>query len=473
MIYYEDAQDFKSMDICGEADRFRMREIHAEADGFETTAFREKTGNFGTMETRVTMGKDAGYYHPACPNLAWNSDVQPWGYQAVWSLFESLDELLGGHPTCEAGEEEKTKETSGNSAKEQNGETSGNTKGLFKYLTPFAPDQSGAVSVLYEFGGLLVICDAGGCTGNICGFDEPRWSTAKSAIFSAGLRDMDAIMGRDEHLVKKLALAAEEIKGNFAAVIGTPVPSVIATDYAALSRMLEKKTSLPVITVNSTGMSYYDRGAEAAYLALVKQFSTEAFPVEPGRIGVFGANPLDLGDLKAAEKLKRFFQDKDEKAEVFCYGMGAGLDALTKASAAEKNIVVAPSGLKAAKYLKEQFGTPYEIVNPLALQFLPEIDFAQKRVLVIGQQVSAHTLRVELLKRGAEEVVAADFFMQLTELLQAQDIRLTGEHQCEELLNSGRFDVIIADPVFRKMMKVTDTVFAEYPQFSVSGQLEG
>ena len=39
-------------------------------------------------------------------------------------------------------------------------------RGLRKYLTPFAPDQSGAVSVLYEFGGIIVICDAGGCTGN-------------------------------------------------------------------------------------------------------------------------------------------------------------------------------------------------------------------------------------------------------------------------------------------------------------------
>ena len=70
-------------------------------------------------------------------------------------------------------------------------------RGLRKYLTPFAPDQSGAVSVLYEFGGIIVICDAGGCTGNICGFDEPRWFESKSALFSAGLRDMDAILGRD------------------------------------------------------------------------------------------------------------------------------------------------------------------------------------------------------------------------------------------------------------------------------------
>ena len=34
-------------------------------------------------------------------------------------------------------------------------------RGLRKYLTPFAPDQSGAVSVLFELGGIVVICDAG------------------------------------------------------------------------------------------------------------------------------------------------------------------------------------------------------------------------------------------------------------------------------------------------------------------------
>ena len=74
-------------------------------------------------------------------------------------------------------------------------------KSLLKHLSPFAPDQSGAVSALFEFGGLIAICDAGGCTGNICGFDEPRWFTRPGAVFSAGLRDMDAILGRDDKLV--------------------------------------------------------------------------------------------------------------------------------------------------------------------------------------------------------------------------------------------------------------------------------
>ena len=84
-------------------------------------------------------------------------------------------------------------------------------KGLRKYLAPFTPDISGAASVLYALGGLIVISDAGGCTGNVCGFDEPRWSTQKSAIFSAGLRDIDAILGRDDRFVDKIELAARQL----------------------------------------------------------------------------------------------------------------------------------------------------------------------------------------------------------------------------------------------------------------------
>ena len=183
-------------------------------------------------------------------------------------------------------------------------------KGLRKYLTPFAPDQSGAVSVLYELGGMLVICDAGGCTGNVCGFDEPRWFETRSAVFSAGLRDMDAILGRDDRLVAKLADAAEKLDVTFAAVIGTPVPAVIGTDYRALERMLSKKTDLSVLTVNTDGMELYDKGEEKAYLALFEKFSDKNEESEDmndkdrPHIGIIGMTPQDVSDLKAANKIR-------------------------------------------------------------------------------------------------------------------------------------------------------------------------
>ena len=177
-------------------------------------------------------------------------------------------------------------------------------KGLRKYLSPFAPDQSGAAAVLCEFHGLIIILDAGGCAGNICGFDEPRWFESRSAIFSAGLRDMDAILGRDDRLVAKLTDAAEKIDANFAAVIGTPVPAVIATDYLALKRMSEKKINLPILTVDTDGMELYDKGEEKAFLELFKTFATERYPVEEDRIGILGMTPQDVSDLDATDKIR-------------------------------------------------------------------------------------------------------------------------------------------------------------------------
>ena len=114
-------------------------------------------------------------------------------------------------------------------------------KGLLKVMSPFAPDQSGAASVFYDMNAITVICDAGGCTGNVCGFDEPRWHGNARPIFSAGLRDMDAILGRDDRLVDKLKKVSDKTDADFAAIIGTPVPAVIATDYRALKRMAEKR----------------------------------------------------------------------------------------------------------------------------------------------------------------------------------------------------------------------------------------
>lgn len=31
----------------------------------------------------MTIGKDAGYYHPDQPNVIWNQDRQPYGYAGM------------------------------------------------------------------------------------------------------------------------------------------------------------------------------------------------------------------------------------------------------------------------------------------------------------------------------------------------------------------------------------------------------
>lgn len=380
-------------------------------------------------------------------------------------------------------------------------------KGLRKYLTPFAPDQSGAVSVLYELGGMLVICDAGGCTGNVCGFDEPRWFETRSAVFSAGLRDMDAILGRDDRLVAKLADAAEKLDVTFAAVIGTPVPAVIGTDYRALERMLSKKTDLSVLTVNTDGMELYDRGEEKAYLALFGRFAGENVDVEPGniektqtaescdgkrngknedvsvdiedrpRVGIIGMTPQDVSDLKAAEKIRKLYADQGLRA--VCYGMGDGLDEVRNASLAAKNVVVSPAALKAAQYLQKKFGTPYEIAYPLVSELVPEVNYQGKKILIVQQQVIANAVRKEIEKRTGEKeaITTATWFMRKEEILTdlnvdaVDDVSLKEEDDFISLVEKEGYDVIFADPCMERMIPGFEGVFIPLTHFAVSGKL--
>ena len=345
-------------------------------------------------------------------------------------------------------------------------------RGLRKYLTPFAPDQSGAVSVLFELGGIVVICDAGGCTGNVCGFDEPRWFEQKSAIFSAGLRDMDAILGRDDRLVAKLADVVQKIDATFVAVIGTPVPAVIATDYLALKRMSEKKIKLPILTVDTDGMELYDKGEEKAFLELFKIFAIEKYQPEEDRIGILGMTPQDVSDLKAADKMRELFQQKYDQQAV-CYGMGDGLEEIKKASSASKNIVVSPAALVAALYLEKTFGTPYEISYPLAGELIPEMDYTGKKILVVHQQVIADSIRRELKARGAEIVQVADWFMMKKELREEGDVFLRDEDDYIEVVENGDFDIIFADECMKRMVPEFGGIFVNTRHFAVSGKLIG
>lgn len=314
-----------------------------------------------------------------------------------------------------------------------------------------------------------MICDAGGCTGNVCGFDEPRWFERKSAVFSAGLRDMDAILGRDDRLVAKLVDAAEKVEAGFAAVIGTPVPAVIGTDYQALKRMCEKKTDLPVLAVNTDGMELYDGGERKAYLELFKVFAREKLPVETGRVGILGMTPQDVSDLKAADKLREKFKSQGHQA--VCYGMGDGLDEVKKASSVEKNIVVSPAALECARYLEKTFGTPYEVGYPLVEELVPDMEYAGKKILIVQQQVMAGSIRAELRKRGGDgKITVASWFSMEKDLLEEGDVPLKDEEDYMDLVEKGRYDVIFADPCMKRMAKTFSGVFVDAVHFAVSGK---
>lgn len=340
-------------------------------------------------------------------------------------------------------------------------------RGLWKYISPFAPDQSGAAAVLYGLGGIVVICDAGGCAGNICGFDEPRWfSGKKSAVFSAGLRDMDAILGRDDRLVDKLVLAAHDIDATFAAIVGTPVPSVIGTDYKALKRMAEKKLDIPVLTIETTGMELYDVGMEKAYDALCRGLARHDVTAETETVGVLGAVPLEMmhpGDVAA---IRNELEGQGKQVKMYDQ-----FDDFVTAGAVSKNIVVSPTGVKAARYLEKTFGTPYEMQYFGLAEAFPQVaSWAGKKILIIHQQTAANALRQYITSCVSADVTVASWFTLLKDQRQDGDVLLKEEDDWIQLADGDAYDIIVGDAYFKKALRHFTGEYIDFPHFAVSGR---
>ncbi|MBR1724481.1 MAG: hypothetical protein IJ723_05625 [Ruminococcus sp.] len=341
-------------------------------------------------------------------------------------------------------------------------------KKLLKHLSPLAPDDSGACSVLYELGGIVVICDAGGCAGNVCGFDEPRWHLKRSALFSAGLRDMDAILGRDDRLVEKLVKVCGQVEGEFAAIIGTPVPAVIATDYKALMRMTEKRAGLPCITIETDGTKLYDYGEELAYYKIFQRFAEEKYDIIPGKLGVLGATPLNTGLTKAGKLKEKLGSEK--WTDIVCFGLDSGLGDIRRASECEEILVISPSGLKTAEYLKEKFGTPYRVGFPGLYEPAEKAaeSISCKKVLIVHQQFAANELREHFT--GCE-VDCATWFTLDRRYAKENDFRIDGEETLVDMIARRGYDVVFADPDIRRMLGGWGGEFIDFPHYAVSAAM--
>jgi nitrogenase molybdenum-iron protein alpha/beta subunit len=377
-------------------------------------------------------------------------------------------------------------------------------KGLFKYLSPFAPDQSGAVSVLYELGGIIIVTDAGGCTGNICGFDEPRWFTKSSAIYSAGLRDMDAILGRDEKLIEKLGGAVETTDANFIALIGTPVPAVIATDYKAICALSEKEYGIPTIYIETYGIDTYEQGQIKAYKAILNLLEKGKLEIKNGteltpagklvekleqkrpsvpEVGIWGATPLDIPALDSMEMMRDRLLTSGHKS-VACFGMGGGLPEFLNADSTSLNYVVSPSGLVPARALEKKYGIPYKTgfvldQQPIVIQ-AADMTFGLMeqlygiKMLIVHQQVFANAIRDLILMLHpslGDGLHVASFFEMDEELMQENDFRAEGEEEFIKEVKSRGYALVFCDPVIQRALKDSGAGLINLPHYAVSGSM--
>ena len=151
---------------------------------------------------------------------------------------------------------------------------------------------------MFDLGGIVVMHDASGCTGNYTSYDEPRWLGSRSAIFCSGLRRMDAVMGNDDKFIKKTIAAANDLSPTIIAYLGSPVPMVIGTDLNGMAAETEYSTGIPSFGFNTTGQRFYDKGASDVFTALIKRFAEQRRKdhIHSRKANILGLLPIDLGN---------------------------------------------------------------------------------------------------------------------------------------------------------------------------------
>lgn len=465
------------------ADAFYLRELARCSPSTRIYSLLEPTMLCYREDRAVTLalGADACLCHPHAKHVTWNDEEQPFGYQAVRALFERMAAAMSGDEDNDIDTADKeAAESSDELPVRESPHTVSSLLRLSLALPPFAPDTAGAAAVLYPLGGMTVIVDAGGCAGNICGFDEPRWQedAEPSAVFSAGLRDMDAIMGRDANLVAKIREAAAELTVSFVGLVSTPVPAIIATDFRAICRMVEKETRLPAIAVRTDGTRLYDRGASAACDALVQKF-TAPIPHDAMRtgLGVLGLTPLDFSREERAS-LHALLGREDTPIRFF-----DRLDDFREAARLKELLVVSPAGLKAARRLQRQWGIPIRAELPPAfiheafsavLSCLAALlrDRQPREVLIVHQQILANGLRRAIRQRFPAGAVTVGSFFALDRALQRKgDLHFRGEQDFHAYLQAHPDAIVIGDALLtRAVPKPFGGTLLDLPHFALSGR---
>lgn len=353
-------------------------------------------------------------------------------------------------------------------------------------ISTYAGDTSGVCSALFELGGMVVMHDASGCNSTYSTHDEPRWYDQKSLVFISGLTETEAILGDDQKLIQDTVDTAQTLKPAFIALAGSPIPMMTGVDLPAIAREIELQTGIPSFGFNTDGMHNYDVGAGSALAAIAQRFCTaDVTPDQTLSVNLLGATPLDYSINGSIESMKTALASQGIAVHSV-WAMGDTLDNLKTAGAASVNLVIASSGLPAAKVLAQRFNTPYVVGAPFGSGMLDRVSFAvhraaathenqlafiskaQPKTVIIGEGVTSLSLATQLyLKNQSGATVLCPLSVE-SEWLFDGCIPATDEDELMPYLKKAT--TIIADPLYRPICPET-AHFVAWPHEAFSGRI--
>ena len=367
-------------------------------------------------------------------------------------------------------------------------------KQIASRISMYSADAFGVCSALYELGGLCVMHDASGCNSTYNTHDEPRWYDFDSMVYISGLSEMEAIMGDDQKFIDDIVYTAKELSPNFIAMAGTPIPTMIGTDFKAIANIIEKETNIPTFGFDTTGMHSYVSGAYKAFEALAKRFlkrnDKESREVKNTiiKVTILGATPLDFSINKSVEAMVDLLKENNFEV-ISTWAMGSSLEYIKNAGDADVNLVVSYSGMGAAKYMYENLNIPYVIGTPFGKEFankviedLKEVKSTKENkvsydnrkidkdaeITIVGESIMSESLAYAISKEKNKTVNVISSLETDEKLLLEGDKIAMFEDDIEKCLKNSK--TIIADPLFRPICPL-DSNFISLPHEAFSGRI--
>ena len=379
-------------------------------------------------------------------------------------------------------------------------------KQIASRISIYSADAFGICSALYELGGLCVMHDASGCNSTYNTHDEPRWYDFDSMVYISGLSEMEAIMGDDQKFIDDIVYTAKELSPNFIAMAGTPIPTMIGTDFKAIANIIEKETNIPTFGFDTTGMHSYVSGAYKAFEALAKRFlkrndkesraeQKESVDKESRevkntiiKVNILGVTPLDFSINKSVEAMVDLLKENNFEV-ISTWAMGSSLEYIKNAGDADVNLVVSYSGMGAAKYMYENLNIPYVVGTPFGKEFakkviedLKEVKSTKENkisydnrkidkdaeITIVGESIMSESLAYAISKEKNKTVNVISALETDEKLLLEGDKIAMYEDDIEKCLKNSK--TIIADPLYRPICPL-DSNFISLPHEAFSGRI--
>ena len=364
-------------------------------------------------------------------------------------------------------------------------------KQIASRISIYSADTFGVCSALYELGGLCVMHDASGCNSTYNTHDEPRWYDFDSMVYISGISEMEAIMGDDQKFIDDIIYTAKELNPKFIALAGTPIPTMIGTDFKAIANIVENETKIPTFGFNTTGMNSYVSGAYKAFEALSKRFlkrNDKESRAEKSRVNILGATPLDFSINNSIKSTVDLLKENDFDV-ISTWAMGSTLEDIKDAGNAEVNLVISYSGMGAAKYMYEKFNIPYIVGTPFGKEFAKKIVADLKetiitkenkisyinrkidknpQITIVGESIMSESLAYAISTEKNKTVnVISTLETDKNLLLEGDKLKIYEDDIEKELKNSK---IIIADPLYRPICPL-DSNFISLPHEGFSGRI--